>query len=197
MEIRRVVVLGHSFSRRLQLFCRNAGLANLYLDSAAVEFLCQDPAGIKVSDVGQWRDQIVLLQPHLVIMFIGENDITDLTDPYRLAKEIIDMAESLVWSRDCTVIISQLMPRYYSPNYRYFVNNYNALAQDTNFFLCSLDWPLQVKCWSHDFICQAQGKSLNFKDASRFFGQDGVHLNDEGHGRLAKSLFKACLKFRF
>ena len=130
-------------------------------------------------------------------MLIGENGITDLTDPYCLAKEIIDMAESLVLSRDCTVIIGQLMPRYYYPNYRYFVNNYKALAQDTNFFLCSLDLPPQVKCWSHNLICQTQGKSLNFKDARHFFGQDGVHLNDEGHGRLAKSFFKACLKFRF
>ena len=193
MNYNKIVVFGHSFVPQLEHYCNHYNFMNLRLSDVQVDFI--GDSGLRLSDMDTFELQVRASQPQVIILILGENDISENTDILALSSRINEAAAKLSsWGGGVQVIVSQLMPRFYLPSYWYFVQDYNTLAQNINFQLFSQPAPPLIRHWSHDFICE--GQTLNFSNSRHFFSCKGVHLNRQGNERLAKSLVKALLYCR-
>ena len=198
MEITRVAVLGHSFATRLDSFLKAEGRRgrqpfNFGVHSK-VEFFAF--SGLKLASVRQYRGRLQGFRPQVVRVLLGGNDITVNTVPEDFVQYFLSIMSLIArWVPEAKIVVSPLMPRFYTPDYHYFVPGYNDIVQSVNILLGSSQLPSRnMKLWFHRFISDRNGE---FKDCKAFFSGVGVHLNFEGQNRLAKSLFKACLFCRY
>ena len=184
-----VLFLGHSFVRRLDNHLRSSSLANFSLPSRShdVRFLGQ--SGAHVSDVMtlfQRRE----VDPHLVFLDIGTNDLTNLyVSTHDLATQVFNLARQLIqhYGVEHVVIMEVLprttwgrhgAPRSFSGRVRRFNDMIKALV-------CRFKMSLPVSFWFHKRIAN---------DIDTFIA-DGVHLNSLGLARYTRSVRRAILKY--
>ena len=124
MNYNKIVVFGHSFVLQLEHYCNHYNFMNLRLSDVQVDFI--GDSGLRLSDVDTFELQVKASQPQVIILILGENDISDNTDILALSSKINEAAAKLSsWGGGVQVIVSQLMPWFYLPLYWYFVQNYN------------------------------------------------------------------------
>ena len=102
-----VVIVGHSFVRRLAL---SAGELNMRLNrgDCAVTFISR--SGMRLAQLRSQFDDIVSRGPHVLYMEIGCIDISG-QDPLSLAAEVFDLAWSFFSRGVCRVVIGQIFSR--------------------------------------------------------------------------------------
>ena len=186
-----VVILGHSIVRRFHEFLKYGDIrysASLGLGETH-SVLYRGVGGRKVRDViSKDMESVFALGPDVVVLMIGENDISPRTDATLLAAEI-ESVVSVMHRRYkvAKIIVCKLLPRF---GVRF---GYNNIADKVNAILRDA-LPALGYCvfWEHGnyFVSPREG------DCSRKFVHDGVHLNSQGNVHLYRSIRGALISAR-
>ena len=174
-----VAVVGHSFVVRLNDFIladRDTDL-NFGLRKVDVQFL--GTSGLTIDRLREVQEDLVELQPKVIVLLLGENDIKQDGVPEELALKLAAAVTMIsTWAGGAQVICCELMPRYYESDYKYFVQGYNDFAEEVNGHL-KIELLSSQNCafWRHNFAVRKV-----------YFADDGVHLNNPGTFRLYKSI---------
>lgn len=188
----RVLVLGHSFVRRLFTDVQ-AGVfpSNFNLSQCDIRGL-----GIGGGTVqGFYSDRRIVdlfqtFQPHIVILQIGGNDCCDSRlSPSKLASDIYSLSVYLYRTWGSHVWICELFTR---PSPRGMASPvYESRRQDVN-------KALSVLVVGHDHVNLWRHKRI-FQSPLRLFLSDGCHLNSAGMTKYFRSIRhvvkQACVRF--
>lgn len=191
----RVAIVGHSFVTRLEKFVgqgtnrakRDFGLST----KNAVHWLGK--GGEKVNGIiARWSDRLRKIEPQVIVLCFGDNDIRRGKDEEELACLVVAMA-SLFQNRFGAryVYIAQLMPRFFGTcNHHWFESTYNTKANRINELLQGKEAALPgIFFWTHKFVRFPSEDLIRAEKISRFMSSaDGVHLNQKGLFKLYKSL---------
>lgn len=182
---RRVLILGHSFVRRLEDFSQSEeGWLNLGFDVTDIDlsFIGIGGGTIRrgtkcIVNKGH-MDAINVIQPHAIYLQIGGNDLSNYDcKPATLSKDIMAYADFLLQGYGVQhVIIGQLLPRFS----RRCPSDYNQKVIEVNSELIRLcSQSCDVSFWHHRGF---------WKDTRLLIDRDGVHLNKRGLLKYAKSV---------
>lgn len=183
-----VAIIGHSFVRRARTFLLNRSRKSLNLDLSfgthVVTF--NGVGGSKIQDVANLFQQVEGLDPHIVVIDLGTNDLCSSTNPVRLALALYEQAKFIL-AQDSVrrVILLQVCPRVCANRARERLVSDNISAfNDALHSLCKD---------GGDSISYRFTKALasNLDNVSR----DGCHLNTQGMLQYVKSLRRAILRF--
>lgn len=183
----RVLILGHSFVKRIQRdlnarFHPKAYSHFQFLGTAEIHL--HGIGGRKVATL-QAHDLHVVrnLRPEIVILEIGTNDLS-FTSPEVVGSSIEELVRLLQRSYSVAVVmVCQVIPRgAVLPNFSRFFNNAKVLHQYLNIVLDAIPG---VFCWKH------RAFSSPYKD---LYTRDGVHLNPKGQYFLYRSYRGAILQ---
>ena len=115
----RIVVAGHSFVAHLKRFLdddsdilnRYNYAFNLYRENAETSFVYRSGCDINFAR-NVLRTMILKNSPHLIILEIGSNDLSKPhIQPEKLAKQVLQLAQSLIQSCVKFVIVSAVIYR--------------------------------------------------------------------------------------
>lgn len=177
----RVLILGHSFIRRLREFlASHVSLNTNFLLAEYCEIKWHGIGGRTVSKVRDFDLGIVeIFRPDIVILQLGSNDLVD-GDPLSIASAIEDLVTLLHDSFQVKrVCVCQTLYRVSSPAY-------NQRVRDLIKYLKVLLEPLPYSLyWKHRGF---------WNSTVGLYSGDGVHLNARGHYRLYRSLRGAVLR---
>lgn len=173
-DARRICLVGHSFISRLQVFTLGRTSANLDLpDFLSIFYMGQ--SGGKISDLPLFNETLFNIQPHIIILDIGGNDITDAaTDVKFLAHKLWQWCLTI---KGCFLPGTQphifILPQHFRSTVRSSsmgVGHYNFLVDAMNKELKLLADPvlLGITMWSMLGLNQSEWRAEL---------QDGVHLN--------------------
>ena len=181
-DIPRVLILGHSFVRRLR-----SDLHARFDERAAKNFDLQGTAEIFMHGVGDRTvpklrkmdmGVITRISPDIVILDIGTNDLA-LAPPEVVGSDIEELVRSLVAEYSVrAVVLCQVTPRTTNKS-----SNFNERAKLLNQYTRVVIDPIeQAICWTH------RGFSNPFVTP---FLSDGVHFNPMGQYTLYRSYREA------
>lgn len=166
------LLLGHSFTKRLQFWCFQNDLPNMNIDRERIEIFWHGTGGATIANPlhrkSLWSDISLIsdLQIDVTFIDIGSNDLCN----YHIASEtvahqIITFAEAVL-SKGCkVVVISEILPRSTPQGYNQRVETTNRqLSQACN------SHPRLI-FWSHS------RNNFNKRFLSDFVGEDGVHID--------------------
>ncbi|XP_062591617.1 uncharacterized protein LOC134253123 [Saccostrea cucullata] len=174
---RTVVLIGHSFIRRLGVLVQNEpDFDNLRLYKDTFKVLFRARGGLKTHELANSKElldfQGIHTEDAICFIQIGGNDLTDpQATPTKVARNIMSLAQFLLLTNNFSfVIIGQLLRRHPSK----VGDHYNYKVIDTNKLL-------------HDQCHQSTNNILfwhhhGFWDPDmKFLASDGVHLKDSSH----------------
>ena len=185
----KVLVLGHSFVRRLEQFVRDSTkpwINRRFNLNYPIETYFHGIGGRTVDGVLEHDvSEIQRYKPNIVIIEIGCNDLSDpRCSPYDLVSKINQLICVIRRvATDCFIIVSEILPRNNIP---FRTPNYNRKVQEANYQLhrfcsqCS-----SVLFWSHGNLSERTPWVLK---------PDGVHLNSIGNRKLYISYQRALLR---
>lgn len=182
--VRRVLIFGHSFVRRLGDFTfdyRDFGWLNLGLDGTEVQVDFYGLGGGTLRPgpkCVQRREHMSFMHDYSVCFLqIGGNDLSSESDPKKLARDIVSFSDYIIHSYEMShVIIGQLLPRYSE----WTEEGYNVKVVDVNKHVEKMTSDkTNITFWHHRGL---------WKDTHEFLLKDKVHLNDEGMVIYAKSV---------
>ena len=185
-QITKVVLLGHSFIKRLDRFMReNAEDANLRLHTDKFEVIIRARGGLRVPLLAcaLSRELDFEASNGLVFLQIGGNDIKNNCNISSIISAITSVAEYLIHTKDVRrVIIGQLFrrrPTVVGPMYNSHVININKGIEV---------WRKQSDCpisfWKH----------RGFWDPDmNYLANDGVHLNKNKYMRKYLQSIKSAV----
>ena len=193
MEPPTVVVLGHSFVRRLRTHVfaeqrkapRSADPAsNFGIDKSSVSVFLHGVGGLTLPNAYLELPVVAELGPDVVIFQIGENDLDRRgVSPSDLDKKIILLARIVLRETPAKlVVVSQLLSRP-SPRNSAYTSQLHQVNSCLKLLLKDISAPI---FYLPHFGLWRQHDSL--------YARDGVHLNSEGNRKLARSLRGATLK---
>lgn len=166
------LLLGHSFTKRLQIWCFQNDLPNLNLDRDCIGIYWHGTGGTTIVDPSHrkslWSDISLIsdLQVDVTFVDIGSNDLcNNLLSSETVAHQIISFAEAVL-SKGCkVVVISEILTCK-------FPQGYNQRVDTANTILCQTCYSnLQMFFWSHS------SNNFNKRFLSDFVGEDGVHID--------------------
>ena len=187
----RVLIIGHSFVRRLQEALHSPNNPDLAPDMklSQCDVFLFGIGGLKISSapafLGRVKTVLEDKRPDICILQIGENDLCSHTvRPLSLASTIDDVACSLLSDFQVSVVyVSQLFTR---PSPRSItLDEYLTRRDDTNHYL-------EVMLASHSRVFYWTHKRM-FHSPLLIFARDGVHLNPVGTRKFFKSLRQAII----
>ena len=170
----RVVLVGHSYVRRLNEYMTRRRQTNLGFDDVEVRSVFRGGARLHPPDSDRRRRMIETVDgyhPDFIFVHMGENDLRRrsryliLTDLLNFVDELAPLCSSHV------VIVGQLM---------HFPANWQ-LANDVDFINVRLAQDLPP---GHILWCHRSGLSRN----PNMYEPRGVHLNDAGNQRYWRSI---------
>jgi len=180
----RVLVLGHSFIRRLRDFIvKNAPDYHLNLnltDSVTVQW--HGVGGRTIAKVRQFDlGEVIRFRPDIVFLQIGTNDLVQRgMSPLTVGSAIEDFVRLLHDEYGVRLIcVGQTIRRHLAGN---FNANVRLLAQYLKTVLEPLPFAIY---WTHRGFWRASNSYLSY---------DGVHLNREGQHKLFKSIRGAVMQ---
>ena len=181
MSVTRVLILGHSFIRRLREYIgRNADLdANLHI-LEGIELKWHGVGGRTVLKTVQFDLTVVeKFMPDIVILQLGTNDLSHLP-AVNVGSAIEDLTRSLydLLNVKC-VCVCQTIYRTGTPT---FNKNVILLNQYLKVVLEPIPYAM---FWSHKGFWRAK---------TNFMARDGIHLNGLGQYKLYRSLRGAVLR---
>lgn len=186
-----IVLLGHSFIRRLRDHLKTTNYLNLGLNKADFSLLWQGFGGMHIKDLHSYIDMLVSVQPNALYIEIGSNDLCASPNIQSLVSQLFDFLEDLL--RQCPVISSIIIGHVIkrdlsSPRQAKVHKNYNQLVTQFNEAITSQakssPHSLSLKIWKHKGLVQ---------DSVPYLLQDGVHLNSRGHHLLMHSIKRALV----
>ena len=176
--IPRVLILGHSFVRRLR-----TDLLARFDERAAINFDLQGTADVYMYGVGgrtvpklRKFDLGVVsnISPTIVILEIGTNDLAN-TPPEVVGSEIEDLVQLLISQYSVrAVVVCHVTPRV-TPQSSHFNERAKLLNQYTKVVLEPLE---QASCWTH--------RGFTNPTVTPYLS-DGVHFNHMGQYTLYRS----------
>ena len=181
------LILGHSFTRRLQSWCVEHKLGNLNLDCSRIQIFWHGIGGATITGRKSLWDDVSLvsdLDIDAVFIDIGTNDLCNFRiSPKDLADRMISFAEHLI-SHGCKIVVfSEILHRRDS-------NHFNNKVDSTNTLLKTrcLSHP-KLRFWSHS------RNRYNRRFTQEYVAPDGVHVDAErGMPRYYASVWGACLQ---
>ena len=185
----RVVVVGHSFIRRLKehLAADKGPSFNFGLDPAIVDVTLLARGGLTVHDLQYSMIQRVKgLRPHLVYIEVGSNDATSPhLQPDEIASDMCLVARNLVQAGIQRVIFGQVLWRGDNGN--------PAACQHYNWKVVILNRRMaqmlprmpSTTFWKHRGL---------WNSAYPILTHDGVHLSEVGNHRLFRSIRGAIIQ---
>ena len=181
MTVARVLILGHSFIRRLREYIgRNADLDVSLHILEGIELKWHGVGGRTVLKTVQFDLSVVeLFKPDIVILQLGTNDLSHLP-AVNVGSAIEDLTRSLhdLLNVKC-VCVCQTIYRTGAPNF-----NKNVIL--LNRYLKVVLEPIPYAIfWRHKGFWRAK---------TNFMARDGVHLNDLSQYKLYRSLRGAVLR---
>ena len=185
-----VLVLGHSFVRRLETFVVLSPLPcvspNFLLPvSSPVHFY--GVGGRTVTKLRQLDLAVVArCRPTLLILDIGSNDLCNpFCNVHDLRNNIICLVETFHFRYHVThIIVGQILPRLSPPA---IFPPYNSQVQQLNHELS--------RFFKHTSFASFWWHPQVLRSKSSVFLKDGVHLNREGNHLLYHSYQKALLRY--
>ena len=146
----RVCVFGHSYVRRLQEFMERDPVTygNLGLDRRRVSVECVGVRGATACPghkcLFEQLDLVLNLQPSVVFLHLGENDLTALgsSHPSVISSQIINLAQLISQHVPC-VYVSQLLPFPANEAHREAVIRINSVLQS------AFQSSTSVQHWKH------------------------------------------------
>ena len=184
----RVLVLGHSFVRRLREFAAqnhsggpydlNLGLSNI------CSIIFQGIGGRTVDKmIKHDLDKIRSTAPNIVVLELGSNDLCDKdSDPETIALSIVALAELLLTELSLRFIaVCEVTARQNEP----FVGYNERTALLNGHLRESLRIIPTAKCWQHRGLINPTNNAV--------YAPDGIHLNDIGNKALYRSYRGAIL----
>ncbi|CAC5358514.1 unnamed protein product [Mytilus coruscus] len=191
----RVLVLGHSFIKRLYKDILNRWKPNL------VQHLNLRHAGVQVRFLGfpggnidrlledeqnRLRQEMIRFPPDIVVLQIGGNDLDskkiDMSVYMEKVSRFIGILQTTYLVKK--VVVCEIFPRLFlRAKTCPIVYHHGKYLIDQYFYLSLADQP-SVSFWHHKSRLTAQEK---------LFMSDGVHLNVEGTRRFFKSLRGAVM----
>lgn len=176
-----VLVLGHSYVRRLQQF-----RGDFDLNNCSISFAHQ--SGANISHLSSLINTVQLNEFDVIFLQIGGNDITGHPTPdhYKIPKQIHELAKRITSVSKANVFIGQLYSRQkgkYLPTSD-DVRRYNSKARWCNTKLKSLCKTSKPQLWKHRGIVEL---------ATVIIGKDGTHLTPRGLLMLWRSIRGAII----
>jgi lysophospholipase L1-like esterase len=154
---------------------------NLQLAECVVEFLGVSGLNmVRICNSSELFDEIRSFHPDLIILQIGGNDLCKRNySAMEVAHDITSLASELQFECNCSVLISQLIPRVSCPT------DYNDKVQWCNQYLSDLNTNnSSIALWKHRGI---------WNPNEWIYGTDGVHFNDLGKFKLFNSYRAAAV----
>ena len=179
-----ILVLGHSFVNRLQQFSRQQQQHNLDLDAKNFHVSYLGISGLTLKRAFWQISAIDDLKPDAIFLDVGANDLDHTAEPDAdfLAADVVEFANSLLLHTKFVYITSafhRLKPRR---------SDYERVLPAFNDTLRRACRGLQnVAFWPH------RNMTLDWQ---KYMAGDGVHLNNEGLRKYARSIRGAALKAR-
>lgn len=178
----KVLILGHSFIRRLEQFVATCSQVNhqFMLDEAAM-FQWHGVGGRTVAKTMRHDLHVVAsFAPDIVILQLGTNDLSRL-DPLVVGSSLEDLVR-LLHDHFNVKVICVCQTIYRGADQVAFNVRVRALSKYMKTFLEPLPFSF---LWGHRGF---------WNTTQTFLGRDGVHLNKQGHYKLYRSLRGAVLK---
>ena len=189
----KVAIIGHSFVRRLQSYVnQDDSKRNLGLTYTSHQVAMRGGGGRRISHLQQEFAFIGHMQPEVVLIDIGTNDLDSLRKPVQvLARELFQVAATL---RDrynvklvviCEVFYRTPVGRYASsnPNFNELVHEFNQTCKT---YAASASHVFRnIHFWHHS------GLVHNWQQ----YIVDGVHFNELGLFKYFRSLRSAVIRF--
>ena len=177
----KVLILGHSFIRRLgQFIARRSRLNHHFLLNGVATFKWYGIGGRTVAKTIEHDLHVVAsFAPDIVILQLGTNDLSRL-DPLVVGSSIEDLVRILYDKYNVKIVcVCQTLYREADPAF-------NARVRALTKYLKTFLEPLPYSFFS--------GHRGFWNTAQRFLARDGVHLNEQGQYKLFRSLRGAVLK---
>ena len=188
-RVPKVLILGHSFVRRLKHDLRarfdERSLSNFALDGTA-EVHMHGVGGRTVQKLGMYDLGVVSrLSPEIIILEIGTNDLS-LAQPEVVGSSIDDLVRHLLDHYSVRVVVlCHVTPRAYNRKPYYSATKFNENAAILNQYTrVVLDDCSQVICWTHRGLVNPAFSPIL---------PDGVHFNPMGQYNLYRSYRGAIL----
>ena len=185
-----IVIVGHSFVRRLGDFLRrNYGQyfnMGLDFDRAFITFMHQ--GGLTVEAARRnLVENIISLAPDIVYIELGSNDLCHpRRGPQEVGDSLQNLANDLIQRGVHFVMLGQVIMRADRAIPR-ATRSYNHKVRQLTSYMSDLFAPgsqMPARFWRH--------RGMTYT-GSRILGPDGVHLNQLGHYRLYRSIRGALL----
>jgi len=172
-DLTRVVLVGHSYIRRLNDFMRSTGQMNLLLDG--VEVRCVFDGGARLRPPHTTRamiDDVWRHRPDIIFLHMGENDLRR-SPPPQIVYDVLSFVNELApLCSSHTVIVGQLMHFPSTPHLDDAVDFINRRLSE--------ELPPDHIFWRH--------RSGLSHGATNTYLDDGAHLNDAGQQRYWRSI---------
>jgi hypothetical protein len=192
-----VAFVGHSLARDLQNFALNGDASPSNFGLSDCQTRCYAVGSWKVQDLKGAFSFLEDFCPQAVVLIIGDNDLNRGVEAEKVAAHIIAMASMIkLRFRVDKVIAGQIMPRFWQPHHRYFLENYNSLAYDVNESLAAGIPSVEgLTFWRHNFLAQTPADP-SFLRSKRLFVSDGGHLAPNGQCMFYRSWGRAVRQCR-
>ena len=177
----KILILGHSFVRRLNQFVSKVlRLIHQFFLKGAARFKWHGVGGRTVATTLNYDLQVVAsFKPDIVILQLGTNDLSQLT-ALVVGSALEDLVRLLHDSHNVKIVcVCQTIYREANPE---FNERARALTKFLKVFLEPLPYSF---FWGHRGFWNA---------TQRFLTRDGVHLNQRGQYKFYRSLRGAVLK---
>ncbi|XP_033730355.1 uncharacterized protein LOC117320478 [Pecten maximus] len=178
-----VVILGHSFIRRLrELTEQESAFHNLRLSKEQFKITFRAKGGLTLEKLKSKNELLAFHSPDIVFLQIGGNDLGNIS-PFVLVQRILELVNALLLvNKAKSVIIGQLFwrdPRVSGKTYNDKVIGANQLlAQGTKTSRRITFWQHRGGFWKRDLS---------------FLKKDGVHLNPTAQRKYLQSVKAAIL----
>ena len=177
------LVLGHSFVSRFKVFLKREEFSkNLNLDDTCRVFF-SGIGGRTVEKIMRFDlEKLYVLQPQIVILEIGSNDLCDVAvDPEAIGSQIMTLINRLRYEFGVErVVVCQILYRQNQP-----YPQYNSSVTALN------SW-LKVKLSNVQYATLWRHRGL-VRPSLDIYGRDGIHLNRRGEALLFRSYRGAIL----
>lgn len=181
----RVLIMGHSYVRRLREFCFANGQVNLGILPSDAQVILHGFGGMRLRGLVGRIHMVRDLSPSVVVLQIGGNDLSSAhhASPHLVARQILDFCQTLLDSGVVSVMVCKLFPRLTCrPGYNADVQLVNSILEHclNNRGLIS-----GAHFWYHNHGLGLTNPLL--------YHRDGVHLSQGGLQKYYGSVRGAVL----
>lgn len=174
----RVLILGHSFVRRLEEYTRINYYSNLNVASPRLQVHFSGIGGLRATDLMSHFSEVEYFRPNVVIVDAGSNDLANGILPATVDDHIQMFFDACLSFQVEYCMSLQQLYRFSSHKYTVPDNFNNCIVQLNN--LLGKSGAQHSSLWKHR--C---GLWVNWQS---YLLPDGTHLNDKGMVKYFKSV---------